>query len=118
MTLIQRFTTNSYKLERMRAGTYINGFYQPGCLEELQIMGSLQPLNPRELKQPEEGDRLKQHWKLYSDKPLFPDNTRSLAKSDVVTLNGDTYRVMSSEIWQGHLDLPYYKSILMREPEN
>ena len=117
MSLIDRFITNCYKVERMRAGTYVDGFYVPGCLEEIEIMGSLQPMNARELKQPEEADRLRQWFKFYSDKPVFTDNVRTLAKSDVVTINGDRYRVMSSEIWQGHLDLPYYMAIMYREPE-
>ena len=101
----------------MKQGSYINGFYVPGCQEEIEMMGSLQPTNPRELKLPEEGNRLKQYWKFYSDQPLYTNNTRSLANSDIVTINGETYKVMSVEIWQGHLDLPFYKSIVYREPE-
>lgn len=118
MSLIERFLTGTYQVTRSTGGTYVNGFYQAGRTQTITMMGSLQPTNARELKLPEEGNRLKQLWKFYSDQPLLNNNTVSLGNSDIVLINGDTYKVMSVEIWQGvHVDLPYYKSILSREPE-
>lgn len=67
----------------------------------------------------EEGYRLKQLWRFYSDQPLLPMGDHSLATSDRVQINGDSYRVISTESWQGlGVDLPYFKSIISREPEN
>lgn len=117
-TLVQRFMTGQYTVTRMSKGSYgNNGEYMPGPVETIKVMGSLQPTNARELKLPEEGNRLRQYWKLYSDAPLLTDQTRTLASGDRVQINGDSYRVMSVEIWQ-NVDLPYYKSILYREPQN
>lgn len=118
MTLIDRFLSTTYVITRTTSGQYQGGFYVPGPMQTLTMEGSLQPTNAKELKMPEEGDRLKQYWKFYSDTPLTTDNTVSLAKPDIVTINGETYKVMSVETWQGiGFDLPYYKSILYRTPE-
>jgi hypothetical protein len=118
VSLIEHFLTGSYQVTRHKGGVYSNGFYVPGPEETICMQGSLQPTNARELKLPEEGNRLRQFWRFYSDQPLLVNNTRSLADSDIVTIDKETYKVMSVEKWQGiAVDLPYYKAILYREPE-
>lgn len=118
MTLIDRFLSTTYTITRNGPSEYKGGFYVPGIQQTITMEGSLQPTNARELKMPEEGNRLKQYWKFYSDQPLLTNDTKSLANSDIVQIDGDTYKVMSSEKWQGiGFDLPYYKAILYREPE-
>lgn len=119
MSLIDRFLTNTYEVKRSRPGTYSGGFYQDGGFDTIQVRGSLQPLTGgREIKMPEEGNRLKQYYKFYTDAPLLLDNTRSLAGADIITVNGDTFKVLGTEQWQGlKVDLPHYKSMLVREPE-
>lgn len=116
MTLIDRFMTDEFKVTRSTGGKYVKGIYTPGPTETVTISGSLQPTNARELKLPEEGNRLRQYYKFYSDNPLIPMNTKTLGTSDRVKINGETYRVMSVEAWQ-NFDLDYYKSIVYREPE-
>lgn len=99
-------------------GEYQGGFYVPGPTQTIQVRGSLQPTNARELKLPEEGNRLRQYFKFYSDQPLIAIDTKTLADSDRIQINGESYRVMSVEIWQGvYVPLPYYMSILYREAE-
>ena len=117
MSLIQRFLTGTYEVKRRGPGSYVDGFYQNGDLETVQMQGSLQPTNARELKLTEEGARLKQYFKMYSDQPLLTIGARALSKADVVVINGDTFKVMSVETWAG-VDLPYYMAIIYREPEN
>ena len=117
MTIIERFLSGTYAVRRSTGGQYVEGVYQPGPIEELHVRGSLQPLSPRELKLVQEGARLKQFWKFFTDVPIGVVGTRTLAQSDVITINGDTYKVYSVEIWQG-FGMSYYKSILWREPEN
>jgi hypothetical protein len=118
MSHIDRFRTGTYKVLRSTDGSYSGGFYVPGAVIETSISGSLQRLSAKDLKMVEEGYRLRQLWRLYSDDPLIPLNTKSLATSDRVIVNGETFRVISCEAWQGlRVDLPYYMSILAREPE-
>jgi hypothetical protein len=115
MTLVQRFLTGALMVTRKGPGFYKNGFYQAGIDQTLIINGSLQPLSAREIKFVEEGDRLKQLFKLYSDAPILTDDMRKLSGADRVRINDNSYKVISVEYWQGTA-LPYYKSILAREP--
>lgn len=117
MTLVERFLTGTYEVTRSKNGSYEMGRYVPGADETIQMNGSLQPTNARELKIPEEGARLKQFWKFYTDKAVLTIGTKSLSKADVIKVNGETYKVWSVEIWQGTVDLPYFMSILYREPQ-
>ena len=117
-SLIDHFLTNTYTVTRRTPASYQGGFYVPGQDQTLTMRGSLQPLTPRDVKMPEEGARLKQDYKFYSDSPLLVINTKSLANSDVVTIDGETYKVTSQEKYIGFkVDLPYFKMILEREPE-
>lgn len=116
MTIVQRFFTDTLVVKRPKSGKYVKGRYVPGPLEEVTIRGSRQPTNARELKLPEEGNRLRQYWKFYTDAPLTTGNTRSVSPPDQVTINGESYRVMSVEAWN-NFDLEYFKSILYRDPD-
>lgn len=116
MSLIDSFLTGDYKVLRRCSGQYVNGRYVPGELEEIEVCGSMQPTSARELKLPEEGNRIKQYWKFYTDSPILLNSTSSLADSDKVVINGETYRAMSREQWEG-TRLDYFMTILWREPE-
>lgn len=116
MSLIQRFMTGEYTVMRSGPGQYVKGRYRRGEIETITVMGSLQPTTARELKLPEEGNRLRQYWQFFTDKPVVTDNTATLARGDQVVINGETYRAMSLTSWQG-TDLDHYITVLWREPE-
>jgi hypothetical protein len=116
MTLISRFLTGDYVVYRMENGTYIRGRYVEGRKKKIIVSGSLQPTTARELKLPEEGNRLKQFWKFFTDEPIVVNSMRTLADSDHVIINGDSYRAFSLTTWAG-TDLDYFMTILWREPE-
>jgi hypothetical protein len=116
MSLVSRFFTGTYKVKRNGPGQYVKGRYVPGKLEELEIEGSLQPTNARELKLPEEGNRLKQFFKFYSDDPILVGSMATLAKPDRVFIDGDEFRAMSLLTWKG-TNLDYHVTVLWREPE-
>ena len=115
--MIGRFLTGEYEVKRSGQGFYKDGTYHHGPAETIKIRGSMQPHSPREAKMPSEGARLKQYWFFYTDAPLVPIGTKNLERADVIEVNGETYKVMSQEIWQD-VGIPYYKSIIYREPEN
>lgn len=116
MSLISSFFTGTYNVTRKKTGSYQYGKYVPGEEETILIRGSLQPTNARELKIQEEGVRLKAYFNFYTDEPLFVIDTETLADSDKVLINGESYKVMSVESWK-NVDLPYYLSVLVREAE-
>ena len=118
MSLINHFLTGTYTVTRSTGGSYVKGIWRPGPTEDIQVKGSLQPLSPREIKLVEEGERLKQLYKFYTDTPLRPIDTKTLARSDKIKVNGDSFKVLSVETWQGlKVRLPHYKTVLAREPE-
>ena len=116
MSLVARFMTGEYKVLRCKRGVYIRGRYVAGPMEELKIDGSLQPSSARELKLPEEGNRLRQYWKFYSEEPVVVNSMATLSRGDKVFINGEEYRAMALTIWQ-HTDLDYFMTVLWREPE-
>lgn len=116
MSLIGRFLTGEYKVIRSSAGTYVKGRYMPGPKEEIMVWGSLQPTNARELKLQEEGGRLKQYWKFYTDERIVSISMKTLADADTVIINGETYRAMAPLEWAG-TDLDYFMTVLWRDPE-
>lgn len=116
MSLIARFMTGTYKVIRSSQGTYIKGRYVAGPTCEICVDGSMQPSNARELKLPEEGNRLRQYFKFYTDEPVLTNNMATLASPDTVIIDGDTYRAMAPLSWKG-TDLDYFMTILWRDPE-
>ena len=116
MSLIGRFLTGDYSVIRSQRGTYVRGRYVAGPTETIKVCGSLQPSNARELKLPEEGNRLKQYWKFYSDAPITVNSMATLSKGDKVIINGEEYRAMSLITWE-NTDLDYFMTVLWREPE-
>lgn len=118
MSLIESFLTNTYTVRRSSGATVVNGRWEESGFTTVVVKGSLQPLNAREIKMLPEGFRLKQMYKLYSDASIATINTASQAGADKVTIDGETFKVISVEDWKGtKVDLPHFKSILQREPQ-
>lgn len=115
MSLVSEFQTGIYELRRARcAGDFVNGNYVWPDTDCSKVSGSLQPLSPRDLQILPELDRVKQGYKLYTDSELLTSSEKGLKPADRVIINLERFVVMSSERWDG-TDLPYFKSILMRE---
>ena len=108
--------TGEYVVLRSKRGTYVRGRYTAGPPEEIKVDGSLQPSNARELKLPEEGNRLRQYFKFYTDQPVVVNSMATLSRGDKVIINGEEFRAMALTTWQG-TDLDYFMTVLWREPE-
>ena len=108
--------TGEYVVLRSKKGTYVRGRYTAGPPEEIKVDGSLQPSNARELKLPEEGNRLRQYFKFYTDQPVVVNSMATLSRGDKVIINGEEFRAMALTTWQG-TDLDYFMTVLWRETE-
>ena len=119
MTLIDNFLTGTYSVSRSLPGSYVKGIWQSGGSSTVTVKGSLQPMSMREIKLAgEEGERLTDMFKFYSDTDLSLIDQGTLTPADVITINGETYKVIGIEKWQGTLvGLPHYKHMLKREPQ-
>lgn len=116
MTLVQRFMTGEYTVTRSTKGTYVKGRYIPGPTQTLKVEGSLQPYQGRNLKLPEEGARLRQYFKFFTDTQIVTVNPTTLADADRITIDGETYRAMDITPWKG-TDLDHFVTLVWREPQ-
>jgi len=119
---IPNFTTGNYQVTRRTQGAFDRGRYVPGSPETLTIKGSLQPIGGRDIKQLQEGERIADHFTFYSDVAPSIIDTKTLGDADVITIDGETYRVVSVQGWGDQagfrgIDLPHFKTILKREPQ-
>jgi len=89
--LIGRFLTGRYKVIRTKNGEYVRGRYVPGQMETIHVAGSMQPTTARELKLPDEGNRLRQYYRFFSDQPVLVNSMATLSQGDKVIINGDEY---------------------------
>lgn len=120
--LISSFTTGAYEVKRSGAGFYKNGVYRKGEIEEIKMNGSLQPISGNEIKQSTDGERLKYDFKFYSFEPLVTIGTGELSQADEIEINGTSFRVVSVQEWEnsigfGGVDLPHFKTMLLRNPQ-
>jgi hypothetical protein len=117
MSIVGRFQTGEYEVTRHGKGTYIRGRYEEGETTVLRISASKQPATGRDIQQLSEGERIGQHWKLYTDVQLQISTQKGLATADRVLIDGESFKVMSCEPMLGLGAISYFKSIVWREPQ-
>lgn len=112
--MISSFATGTYAVKRpVTNGYYLEGVYQPSAIEEIQVVGSLQPLTPKEALLLPENERNKESFNLFTEVELFPASEDGLRVADLVLVNNEEFQVRSTEAWR-NVDLPYFKSVIQR----
>ncbi len=112
--MILSFATGVYSVRRpVTNGYYLEGVYQPSAIETVQVIGSLQPLSPKESLLLPENDRNRESYNLFTDVELSPASEDGLRVADLVEVNGELFQVRSVEAWR-NVDIPYFKSLLLR----
>lgn len=119
---IGKFKTGSYSVSRHASGSYVDGRYVAGVLETLTVEGSMQPLSGRNIEMVEEGERITDYFTFWSDKRLSLASTVTLGRSDVITINNETYKCVGTRIFLNKtnysgIKLPHYETTLKREPQ-
>lgn len=103
-------------------GAYVNGEYVRGETSEFTVEGSIQPANPREVEQLEEGARTRARWSLYCDEDQRILKTTDLdvgAGADRVMHKGQEYLLFAVDDFTGHQDgLPYRGYLLIEIGKN
>lgn len=112
---IQALTTHTVKLYRYLEGSWIEGKYEKGPVEEITIQGSLQPMRPNELQLLPEGRRTNQAMKFYTVEELRTGNQETGEASDLIEVDDLFFEVHAVEKWT----LPgsenaHYKAILLK----
>lgn len=112
--MIDSFATGTYSVRRPIAnGAYVDGVYQPSATETIQVVGSLQPLTPKESLLLPENERNRESFSFFTEVELFPASEDGIREADVVAVDGEDFKVRSVERWR-NVDLPYFKSLLQR----
>lgn len=91
---VGEFTTAT--LTSTAAGSYVNGEWVPGATTQTTInVTYTQPVKMNELGANEQGERITDFVKVYSDAAV---NTRqNSSDADTLTVQGETYKVWNAE---------------------
>lgn len=112
--MIESFSTGTYPVKRPIAnGAYIDGVYQPSAVETVEVLGSLQPLSPKESLLLPENERNRESFNLFTEVELSPASEDGLRQADAVVVDGQEFIVRSVERWR-NVDLPYFKALIQR----
>lgn len=105
------------KVKRTAAGDYVAGAWVPGAESEFDVVCSVQPLRPNEMKLLPEGRQESEALRIYSDVELKPADERSKVQADLVDITGAgtayEYEVLSDAPWQNSI-IPHHKAIIVK----
>ena len=114
-----RFSLNNQPITIQRyTGAYDNdGIYQRTLSETITAYGSMQPyktIAPTEMFMPSRGENVEQKVILYLNMLLYMnDGTQNHETSDLVLMDGRTYKPVSVENWNyGKSNLSHYRYVL------
>jgi hypothetical protein len=93
-----------------QSGNWVAGRWEPSE-STLQLQGTVTAMNPKDLEQVPEGDRVTGMMCFYSTQPIYTTRAagdiESGGTSDEIEWRGERYRIMSVQPWQ---DFGYYKA--------
>lgn len=94
---------------KRQSGAWTKGAWVPGTVSNLTLTGTIIPASPKDIDQIPEGDRITGMMAFYTTAETFV--TRSTGTSDVLTWNGEDYKVM---LVNPYSDYGYYKALAVR----
>lgn len=95
----------SFSVQRVAAGSFVDGRWVDGASSTFDIVGSWQPMTGRQREQLPELYRTRQTARLICDtaQPLLsPVDVAAKTRQDVVTRSGRRYEIISVDDWSGH----------------
>ena len=115
MTFPMSEFTKTISVKRYTAGAYVDGVWQKGTESTFDIQASVQPVNGDDVNLKDEAglDILKGMKKIYSNTKLQPKDDNGKIPPDLIVIGSETYEVQDQETWD-HLDLDYYKYLIMK----
>lgn len=109
--LINSFLTDVIDVEDRTPGKYVKGRYREGDAKTRKLNASVQPLSPREVLLLPEGRREKWAVKVFTDEPLFVNDTLAKTTASVITYKCKKFEVHQVSDWSCRTDLPHYESV-------
>lgn len=101
------------RIERRLPGAYDpDGRWRDAGVEELRIRGSLQNMTDLELKNMDEGRRLRGGVKVYTRTRLYAGSVQEATQPDIILHAGARYEVQTVDDWSEAAG--YYKATAIR----
>jgi hypothetical protein len=98
-------------IRRLASGQYVDGTWTTEAeIAPFDIIASVQPLTPKEMKTLPEGRRNSQAYRIYTDIEL---HTTRHQNPDRVQLFGEEFEILSVEVWQNQI-ISHYKAIAIK----
>lgn len=97
--------TASFSVQRVAAGSLVNGRWVDGATSTITVVGSWQPLSGRQREQLPELYRTRQTARLICDtaQPLLsPVDVAAKTRQDVIVRGGRRYEIIAIEDWTDH----------------
>lgn len=104
----------TYYIEGAGAGYDTNGDYAAGTLTQAPFLGTIQPLNSKEIESLPEGEKDKGGVKVYSDRRLGVLSQGSVGRGAFVLFDGKYYRCLTESKYSSGL-IEHYKYIAKLE---
>ena len=99
---------------RIDAGEWVNGRWEDGEIEEIEMDASVQQATPNELMMLPEAVRTRETLKIYAEEELRISDEKAGIKADSIVHNGKEYQVQKVDNWSYGNDLPHYKAICVK----
>lgn len=110
------FNSVTLTVTRPAAGAWVKGKWVQTEGEPFPVTGSLQPTTGDKIKTLIEGRRVTGVYKFITSTPLKAGSVDEETNSDIVTIDGEPWMVMSVGAYQNGI-LPHYECYLIREKE-
>lgn len=105
------------QIERVDAGSYVNGRWVEGQKTLVEVCGNVQPLRFHEVMQMPESDRTKEWIKIYSAQEMFTaqEGLVNGRQADIILWEGKKFKTMQARHYcMGVLD--HWQIMAAREP--
>ena len=95
-------------------GRYVDGRFIEGKKETIEIMASVQPMMPSEIKMLPEGRRNFEGIKIYSDVKLKVSDELNNKNASILEYDGKKYEVQRVFNWAIGTDIPHYEILAVK----
>ena len=98
--LIASMNGKKLSVTRFFLGEYVDGvFVDATAPETVEVLATVVPLSPADIKNLPQGARSSDSRKLYSADPLQVIEEETQRRADLVLIDGKTYKVISVAAW-------------------
>lgn len=103
---------SAISVTRRTAGNHVDGVWVPGTPTVYSVDAVVQPVKPKSLQQPVEGERTQEEIAIWTVEPLVSSDVNNRLEADLISWAGRAWKVISVEDW--NVQAKYGKAIARR----